>query len=341
MSALGRYKFALMGLLCRLRKSRYSPILMDSLMNDLQVSIGTTTQAWLNANGFEDITDTCMIGGSANNQIYLLSNHKQQKIVAKISAAINNDVYAKEAHGLNLLSQTKAIRIPDVLHVSDKCLLIEYIPSQQQTANYWTTLATELAELHRNSTSSLQGNQLSTHYESQSGLTSRKPFGLEHDNYCGDNPQLNGWFEDGHAFFSDQRLLQQARLAFDNGYLESPWVIHIESICERLTELIPTQPPSLLHGELWSGNVLVDDKGQPALIDPAVYYGWREADIAMTLMFGGLPHDFYLAYDEVWPMEAHWRNRVPLYNLYHLLNHLNIFGVSYLEQVQSTIGRYA
>lgn len=319
--------------------AKYSPMLMDSLMNDLQISVGVTTQAWLNANGFEQITESCMIGGNASNQIYLLSNQSQHKIVAKLSAAINDDVYAKEAHGLNLLSETNTLRIPDVLHVSDKCLLMEYIPSQQQTATYWSTLATQLADLHRNSHTPL--NSSSPRTQAHEDAPNKAPFGLEHNNYCGDNPQLNGWFADGHAFFSDQRLLQQARLAFDNGYLESPWVIHIESICERLTELIPVQPPSLLHGDLWSGNVLVDDKGQPALIDPAVYYGWREADIAMTLMFGGLPHDFYLAYDEAWPMEANWRNRVPLYNLYHLLNHLNIFGVSYLEQVQSTIGRYA
>ena len=146
---------------------------------------------------------------------------------------------------------------------------------------------------------------------------------------------------DGHAFFCDYRLLNQARLAYDNGFLESPWIIFIESICERLTELIPTQPASLLHGDLWSGNLLVNEEGLPALIDPAVYYGWREADIAMTFLFGGFPHDFYNSYNEIWSLESDWRKRVPLYNLYHLLNHLNIFGVSYLEQVQSTISRYA
>ena len=86
---------------------------------------------------------------------------------------------------------------------------------------------------------------------------------------------------------------------------------------------------------------MVNEKGLPALIDPAVYYGWREADIAMTFLFGGFPHDFYNSYNEIWPLESDWRKRVPLYNLYHLLNHLNIFGVSYLEQVQSTISRYA
>ncbi|RZV55671.1 MAG: fructosamine kinase, partial [Pseudomonadales bacterium] len=98
---------------------------------------------------------------------------------------------------------------------------------------------------------------------------------------------------------------------------------------------------SLLHGDLWPGNILVDEHGRPALIDPAVYYGWRESDIAMTLLFGGLPHEFYRSYEACWPMEADWRSRVQLYNLYHLLNHLNIFGETYLAQVQDAIARYA
>jgi protein-ribulosamine 3-kinase len=307
---------------------------MDSLMNELQIPVGVTTQAWLKANGFEQITETSIIGGNASNQIYLLTNQQQHKIVAKISTAINDDVYATEAYGLNLLTQTKTLRIPEVLHVSDNCLLIEHIASKQQTSDYWRNFASKLADLHRNN-----------HHQDkirQSNMSSQKPiFGLEHDNYCGESPQMNGWYDDGHAFFTEQRLLHQAQMALDNGFLESQWVIYIESICERLPELIPNQPPSLLHGDLWSGNLLVDEHGQPALIDPAVYYGWRESDIAMTLMFGGLPHEFYLAYDEAWPMETNWRDRVPLYNLYHLLNHLNIFGTSYLEQVKNTIGRFA
>jgi protein-ribulosamine 3-kinase len=315
------------------QKAPYTAYIMDSSMNELQIPVGVTTQAWLTANGFEQITETSMIGGNASSQIYLLSNQRDDKIVAKISKAINDDVYAKEAHGLNLLTQTQSLRIPEVLHVSDNCLLIEHIASKQQTSDYWRVFASQLADLHRNNTSQDK--------TSQSDLTPRPPrFGLEHDNYCGENPQLNGWYNDGHAFFSEQRLLHQAQLALDNGFLEFQWVTYIESICKRLPELIPTQPSSLLHGDLWSGNLLVDEHGQPALIDPAVYYGWREADIAMTLMFGGLPHEFYLAYDEAWPMEAQWRNRVPLYNLYHLLNHLNIFGLSYSEQVKDTIGRY-
>ncbi|HAB54943.1 MAG TPA: hypothetical protein DCE61_00825, partial [Cellvibrionales bacterium] len=122
---------------------------MDSLMNELQIPVGVTTQAWLNANGFEQITETCMIGGNASSQIFTLTNQQQNKIVAKISASINGDVYAKEAHGLNLLTQTQSLRIPEVLHVSDNCLLMEHITSKQQSSDYWRIFASQLADLHR------------------------------------------------------------------------------------------------------------------------------------------------------------------------------------------------
>lgn len=308
-------------------------------MNDLQIPVGESTESWLRANGFGQLSDSRLIGGNARNHCYVLSNAKNEKIVAKISSSSAEDVFEKEAHGLSLLAASGAIRTPMVLHVTPQCLLMEYISESRQGHDYWTTLATQLASLHQHTVNGAFLDDVGG--EPPQGPIDNSSFGLEHNNYCGDNQQVNGWFDDGHEFFSDQRLLYQARMAFDNGYLESPWVIHIESICERLTELIPAQPSSLLHGDLWPGNILSDERGQPALIDPAVYYGWREADIAMTLLFGGLPHEFYLAYDEAWPMEPRWRSRVPLYNLYHLLNHLNIFGVSYLEQVQGTISRYA
>lgn len=294
-------------------------------MSQLPFPASLATSQWMENNGFSQI-NRCELIGSGHHECYLISSNSDDKVVAKVASG-DNDMLLTEAHGLELIANTQAIRTPEVLFNDKQCLLLEYISNAQQHSHYWQRLAEKMAQLHR-STPSLEGS-----------LTS--PYGLEHHNYCGATLQQNSWFEDGHEFFSQQRLLFQARLAFDNGYLESPWVISIESICERLTELIPWQCSSLIHGDLWPGNILVDQHGEPALIDPAVYYGWREADIAMSLLFGGLPHEFYHAYDEAWPMEANWRSRVPLYNLYHLLNHLNIFGPSYLEQVHETISRHA
>jgi fructosamine-3-kinase len=298
---------------------------MPTNISELPFPVSHAAQKWLADNGFSQISQ-CQLIGSGHHECYLISNDSDQRVVAKVASG-DNDMLLCEAAGLETLAASQAIRTPRI-HLNDKqTLLIEYISETRQQSHYWETLAEKIALLHR-SCPDMDGNL-------------GAPYGLDQHNYCGASLQHNGWFEDGHEFFSEQRLLVQTRLAFDNGYLESPWVISIESICERLTELVPWQPSSLIHGDLWPGNILVDELGNPALIDPAVYYGWREADIAMSLLFGGLPHEFYHHYNDVWPMENNWRNRVPLYNLYHLLNHLNIFGVSYLEQVHQTISRYA
>ncbi|MDG2471576.1 MAG: fructosamine kinase family protein [Pseudomonadales bacterium] len=297
-------------------------------MNLTESTFDYDTYKWLNDNQFNRDSKLCKIGGNGRDEIYLIENHNNDKLVVKLTTGSANDIISVEVHGLTLITETNTVDTAKIHSVSDHCIVMDYLYSQGQSANYWQSLGTQLAELHR------------APQPLQSGIE-RPIYGLDRDNYCGKGRQFNHLCVDGHAFFCDYRLLNQARLAYDNGYLESPWIIHIESICERLTDLIPAQPVSLLHGDLWSGNLLINAKGQPALIDPAVYYGWREADIAMTLLFGGFPHDFYSCYHETWPLEPGWRKRVPLYNLYHLLNHLNIFGVSYLEQVQSTISRYA
>lgn len=302
-------------------------------MIDFPFPVSEAVRIWLYENGFGSI-DHCELIGSGHHECYLLSGADDKKIVAKITdLPVNsngdnsNNALVAEANGLALIAETKSIRTPEVLYLGAQCLLLEYIADSSQQTHYWRKLATGLANLHR--------------YTAKSRSNLSAPFGLNQNNYCGSIEQVNGWFEDGHEFFAKQRLLHQVHLAYDNGYLESPWVISVESICERLTELIPWQSASLLHGDLWPGNILIDEHGEPALIDPAVYYGWREADIAMSLLFGGLPHEFYVAYEDAWPLEQGWRERVPLYNLYHLLNHLNIFGTSYLPQVQETISRYA
>jgi len=115
----------------------------------------------------------------------------------------------------------------------------------------------------------------------------------------------------------------------------------VDSIIRRLPELVPAQPASLLHGDLWSGNVTSGSSGEPALIDPAAHYGWAEAELGMTVLFGGFPPGFYAAYQDARPLPNGWRDRLTLYNLYHLLNHLNLFGAIYLDQVRFVIQRFA
>jgi len=153
-------------------------------------------------------------------------------------------------------------------------------------------------------------------------------FGWERDNFIGPTPQHNGWSDDWRDFFLEKRLKPQFELARTNGFsLEMP----------SLSLLDNHRPqPSLLHGDLWSGNAGFSN-GQPVIFDPSVYYGDREADLAMTELFGGFPDEFYSAYRKEFPVEGGYEKRKHLYNLYHLLNHLNIFGGGYLAQVQSTL----
>jgi protein-ribulosamine 3-kinase len=158
-------------------------------------------------------------------------------------------------------------------------------------------------------------------------------FGWDEDNFIGATPQQNGWYESWPEFWRDRRLKPQMDLARRNGF---------ELTMPSLRLLEGHQPPaSLLHGDLWSGNAGFLASGEPVLFDPAVYYGDREADLAMTELFGGFPREFYSAYEEIWPLDPGYARRKHLYNLYHLLNHLNLFGGGYLEHVKKTLGLLA
>jgi fructosamine-3-kinase len=156
-------------------------------------------------------------------------------------------------------------------------------------------------------------------------------------------PQPNGWMASWPEFFRERRLRIQGELARRNGRLEGQRARQLERLLDRLDTWLGDHAPrpALLHGDLWGGNVLIGPGGAPALIDPAVFYGDREAELAYTALFGGFPDAFYRAYDETWPLPAGWRERRELYNLYHLLNHLNHFGESYGAEVDSVLRRYA
>jgi protein-ribulosamine 3-kinase len=154
-------------------------------------------------------------------------------------------------------------------------------------------------------------------------------FGWQRDNYIGTTAQRNAWAHDWSEFWMERRMRPQIELARRKGF----------AVDVPETRILKNHrpAPSLLHGDLWSGNAGFTAQG-PVVFDPAVYFGDREADLAMTELFGGFPREFYAAYDEVFPLDAGYEQRKPLYNLYHLLNHLNLFGRGYLGQVESTLG---
>jgi fructosamine-3-kinase len=232
-------------------------------------------------------------------------------------------MFEREAEGLRALAEAGAIRIPEVLAVGKEALVLEMIHEAPKKAGFFESFGRAFARLHDH----------------------RGPsFGFPHDNFIGSTTQCNqpldgsGWPE----FFLERRLRFQAQLAVDRGHGHE-----IERLLDRaeglITELLGAaiELPSILHGDLWSGNFIVDERGEACLIDPAVYYGHREADLAMTRLFGGFSSEFYAAYDEASPLAPGHEDRLPIYQLYHLLNHLNLFGSAYYAQSMRILQRYA
>jgi len=228
-------------------------------------------------------------------------------------------MFQAEAHGLNLLASAKAIRTPQVVGFStvgsSQFILLEFIDGRPST-NYWQQLGTHLASLHR--------------------VTSEVA-GLDQPNYIGSLPQTNTPRKSWIDFFITQRLEAQLRLLSST---DKSLLHQFETLFKKLPELLVEEPHSLLHGDLWSGNLITTSPGAPCLIDPAVYFGNREAEISFTLLFGGFDDEFYTSYHEAFPLQRGFRERVPIYNLYPLLVHANLFGGGYLSQVKSILKKW-
>lgn len=270
--------------------------------------------------GWGEIASAHPLGGGCINDARVLATSSGPQLFLKQNRAIPADMFAREADGLRELgSAPGSPRVPQVYLYTPGFLLLEYLTPEPRNPRCWEIFGRQMAALH-----------LHTHPQ----------FGFDADNYIGSMPQPNPRHANGFAFFAEQRLHFQAELARRNGLLSSPDQLRVEKLCQRLPELIPLQPASLLHGDLWSGNIHLGPGGLACLIDPAVYYGWGEADLAMANLFGSLPAEFYSAYESVRPLTAGYRERFDLYNLYHLLNHLNLFGPGYLPQVQGVLSRY-
>lgn len=233
-------------------------------------------------------------------------------------------MFEAEAHGLSILDKANEIRIPDVLHTgnADKYsfLLLEFISDGNPAPKFWEKFGRSLAGLHRHSS---------------------KLFGLDRDNYIGSLPQSNIQHESWTDFFVTERLEPMVKMGRDKSEISPQMVKQFESIYNKLPALVPPEKPSLIHGDLWNGNFLVDSRGNPCLFDPAVHFGHRESDIAMTRLFGGFPALFYESYNSQFPMEKGWEQRMELLNLYPLMVHVNLFGGGYLNQVKQVILKFS
>lgn len=241
----------------------------------------------------------------------------------KTAAAADLGRFEAEVAGLAALRATGAIRVPEVIACTveghQARLMLEYFDLRGLDRRSGAALGRALANLHRN-----LDNQ----------------FGAAHDNYIGATPQINAPHRNWARFFADCRLTPQLDWALGNG-MDRVLVARGRDLAERLAAFFVdyAPAPSLLHGDLWSGNACALADGTPVIFDPAVYYGDREADLAMAELFGGFPESFFAAYREAWPLDSGFETRKTLYNLYHILNHFNLFGPSYLGQAKRMIER--
>lgn len=237
------------------------------------------------------------------------------EVFLKTGPAVAADMFAAEAEGLSELASANAVRVPEVLAMGTDAdtafLALEWLTLQRPRSSDERLLGEQLANLHR---------------------TSKNRFGWHRDNTIGLTPQRNSWCADWIEFFREYRLGFQLWLAAENGFTGE-----LQAEGARLIERLPVifdgyEPESsLLHGDLWGGN-WASTRGAPVIFDPAVYYGDREADLAMTRLFGGFGRAFYDAYESAWPLQHGSRKRNDLYQLYHVLNHLNLFGSGYLSR---------
>ncbi len=270
----------------------------------------------------ERLTSTPVSGGSINEAFRI--NAWPRKFFLKYNHAGKfPGMFEKEAAGLKLLKSAGEIDIPQVLLTGDaggySFLLLEYVESAREQPDFWEDFGKRLAALHCH----------------KSGR-----FGLDHDNYMGSLFQHNNFHDNWVEFFVQERLERQIRLARESGRVTRPDVGAMERLYHKLGEIFPETKPSLIHGDLWSGNFMVNNQGMPCLIDPATYYGHPEADIAMTRLFGGFSERFYEAYNAHTPLEKGWQQRLDYYNLYPLLVHVNLFGEGYLGSVQQILRKF-
>ncbi len=261
-------------------------------------------------------------GGCISNALKL--NTSNGDYFLKWQVGIPEDMFQKEAEGLKLLAANGSIRIPKVFAFGKleerHYLLLEHIESSAPSNNYWENFGYALSEMHRNSSS--------------------QKYGLNHDNYIGKLPQKNGFNKDWIDFFIHNRLEYQLKLAIDNRMVNNSFIDRYRKFYELLPDLLPTDQPALLHGDMWSGNVMIGQDGEVCLIDPAVYFGHREIELAFTQMFGGFDYIFYKSYNASYPLASGFDERVDIYNIYPHMVHVNLFGQSYLNGVESVLRKY-
>lgn len=261
------------------------------------------------------------VSGGDINQAWRLELADGRTVFMKSNSSPQAEsMFRTEAGGLQALREPDALRIPEVLgHIKTaegSALLLEYMLPGSRGQGYWAQLGAGLAAVHR---------------------ITAEAFGWAEANFIGTLPQSNRWHDTWAEFYVQERLAPQYTMAREAGFFDRAEDALMEAMYRRVAEECPVEPAALIHGDLWSGNVMADEKGRPVLIDPAVCFGHREMDLAMSLLFGGFGAEFYQQYTDEWPLQPGWERRVGIYQLYYLLVHVNLFGAGYVGRVRSIL----
>ncbi len=260
-------------------------------------------------------------GGSINKTCQLVTDTKERFFLKINDAGLYPGLFDKERRGLESLRPF--MRTPEVLlnevFQGLQLMVTEWIEPGPKTERFWKEFGLKLAALHQHNSTS---------------------FGLAYDNYMGSLKQRNTQCDTWVNFFREQRIEPQVKLAVENGLLPKRWLKNLENLYSQLPSIFPEEKPCLVHGDLWSGNFICDQKQMPVLIDPAIYYGHRSVDLAMTTLFGRFHPVFYQAYHEQFPLPANYEEQWEIANLYPLLIHLNLFGGNYRESITASLERF-
>lgn len=256
---------------------------------------------------------TCLIDTSVG-KFFLKHNTKEDYLA----------IFEKEAKGLKLIQNTGTINAPKAVLYDqtniEAFILLEYIEPFSENPGFWANFGKALAELHKRS---------------------NNYFGLEHDNYIGPFYQTNSPHQQWVDFFIEERLERLVKMARDSNIIDKEIAFGFDKLYPHLTDFFPPEPPALIHGDLWEKNYIVNRENQAYVIDPAVYYGHREMDIAMSRLYGQFDDRFYEAYIEEYPLEEDWLERMDIYNLYPLLVHLHLFGEKHIKQIKKILQRFS
>lgn len=261
------------------------------------------------------------VSGGDINQAFRLEANRGQYFLKSNQSPIALQMFETEANGLQALGQH--LRTPQIIKVGQfentSFLILEWIESGHKSKSFWEEFGIALAQMHR---------------------IEQAHFGWQEDNFIGTLPQKNKQQQDWTTFYIQERLQPQVKMAFDKGLFHQSDTAAFEQLYAKLDSICPKESPALIHGDLWSGNFMCDKNSNPVLIDPSVAYAHREMDLAMTRLFGGFATEFYQAYQVTYPLEKGFEERIEIYQLYYLLVHVNLFGGSYVQSVQSTLKRF-